>query len=179
MHLRAESGALALSRQLSKVGSATVTWIMKNIQTVLASQPGSFRAWPRAGPPYRTSTSNQPTFAQHVALIRWYLSMSRWPFPWPQRKTFTPEAEDMKDMPLTLLSAQGGAEISSKMCNISNSHGRARKARLGNLRSKGYEMGLAKGRGFSAKRSAGTSESAACCRRKTGHSKKVRYRHGR
>ena len=50
---------------------------------------------------------------------------------------------------------QGGAEISSKMCNISNSHGRARKARLGNLRSEGYEMGLAKGRGFSAKRSAG------------------------
>ena len=41
------------------------------------------------------------------------------------------------------------------MCNISNSHGRARKARLGNLRSEGYEMGLAKGRGFSAKRSAG------------------------
>ena len=39
---------------------------------------------------------------------------------------------------------QGGAEISSKMCNISNSHGRARKARLGNLRSEGYEMGLAK-----------------------------------
>ena len=41
------------------------------------------------------------------------------------------------------------------MCNISNSHGRARKARLGNLRSEGYEMGLAKGRAFSAKRSVG------------------------
>ena len=50
---------------------------------------------------------------------------------------------------------KGGAEISSKMCNMSNSHGRARKARLGNLRSEGYDMGLAKGRGFSAKRSAG------------------------
>ena len=50
---------------------------------------------------------------------------------------------------------QGGAEISSKMCNISNCHGRARKARLGNLRSEGYEMGLAKGRGFSAKQSGG------------------------
>ena len=53
------------------------------------------------------------------------------------------------------LAVQGGAEISSKMCNISNSHGRARKARLGNLRSEGYEMGLAKGRAFSAKRSVG------------------------
>ena len=50
---------------------------------------------------------------------------------------------------------QSSAEISSKMCNISNSHGRARKARLGNLRSEGYEMGLAKGRVFSAKRSVG------------------------
>ena len=50
---------------------------------------------------------------------------------------------------------QSSAEISSKMCNISNSHGRARKARLGNLRSEGYEMGLAKGRAFSAKRSVG------------------------
>ena len=50
---------------------------------------------------------------------------------------------------------QSSAEISSKMCNISNSHGRARKARLGNLRSEGYEMGLAKGRAFSAKRSFG------------------------
>ena len=41
------------------------------------------------------------------------------------------------------------------MCNLSNSNWRARKARLGNLRSEGCEMGLTKGCGFSAKRSAG------------------------
>ena len=38
------------------------------------------------------------------------------------------------------------------MGNISNSHGWARKAHLGNLRSEGYEVVLAKGRAFSAKR---------------------------
>ena len=37
------------------------------------------------------------------------------------------------------------------------------------LRSEGYEMGLVKGRAFSAM---GTFESAACRRRETGHSKK-------
>ena len=62
-----------------------------------------------------------------------------------------------------LAAAAGGPKAarqnlkSSKNCNVSNLHGRALKASLGNLRSEGYEMGLAKGRAF-------TSESAACCR---------------
>ena len=55
---------------------------------------------------------------------------------------------------------QGGAEISSKMCNISNSHGRARKAHFGNLRSQGYETGLAKGVPSVRSGQLGTSESA-------------------
>ena len=63
---------------------------------------------------------------------------------------------------------QDSAEISSKMCSIRNQSRMGTEGTAWNLRSEGYEMGLAKGRGFSAKRSAGhftSSESSACRRR--------------
>ena len=50
---------------------------------------------------------------------------------------------------------QGGTEISSKMCSIRNQSRMGTEGTSWNLRSEGYEMGIAKGRAFSAKRSVG------------------------
>ena len=50
---------------------------------------------------------------------------------------------------------QGGAEISSKMCSIRNQPRIGTEGTSWNLRSEGYEMGLAKRQAVSAKRSVG------------------------
>ena len=56
---------------------------------------------------------------------------------------------------LLLVRAQGGTEISWKMCSIRNQSRMGAEGTFWNLRSEGYEMGIAKGRAFSAKRSVG------------------------